>query len=203
MAENQPPAGGQSSAPEFDESKLPKFSEIDPQNATPEQVAELVKAGQTLLGQTKHYRGKAIDPETGRPFAELLEEAKKPKPSTPTPPANNPGAGDDDLRTSVKRLETAEEKRQFGHANSLTPEETDNLFAFAKGMDLKPTEALAHPFFKTGLAAFRQEHNQNDATPGPSRRAPTVEGKHFGEMTREERSKNFPAIVSAASKAKK
>lgn len=200
MGENQPPAGGQPSTPEFDESKFPKFSEIDPQNATPEQVAELVKAGQTLLGQTKHYRGKAVDPETGRPYAELLEEAKKPKPSTPTPPATPPGEKDEDLRTSVKRLETAEEKRQFGHAHSLNPEETDHLFAFATGMNLKPADALNHPFFKSGLAASRQEQKNGEATPGPSRRAPTVEGKDFASMSNDERKKNFGAIVKAASK---
>jgi len=200
MAENQPPAGGQPSNPEFDESKLPKFSEVDASNATPEQVAELVKAGQTLLGLTKHYRGKAVDPTSGRPYAELLEEAKKTTPSTPTPPATPPGAQDDDLKPRLAKLETAEEKRQFGHANGLNPEETDNLFGFAAGMNLKPAEAMTHPFFKSGLAALRQERNVGDATPGPSGRAPTVEGKSFGEMSNEERKKNFPAIVKAVSK---
>lgn len=186
------PAGGQPSEPEFVESEFPKFADIDPANATLEQVDGLVKANQKLLGLTKHYSEKA---------KKLSEKPRETAPApTTTPPAPPAPAADDDLGKRLGKLETSEQKRQFGHANSLTPEETDNLFAFASGMGLKPADAMVHPFFKNGLAALRQEAKVNSATPGPSRRAPIVEGKTFGEMTDAERKKNFSQIVAGASR---
>jgi hypothetical protein len=184
------PAGGQPSEPEFNESEFPKFSDIDPNSATPEQVDTLVKANQKLFGLTKHYSDKA---------KKLSEKPKEttPAPTNPTPPASPTPAGDDDLRKDVQSLKLVEEKRQFGHANSLTPEETDHLFAFATGMGLKPADAMNHPFFKSGLTALRQEAKTGEATPGPSRRAPIVEGKTWDEMTREERQKNFGKVVES------
>lgn len=186
------PAGGQPSEPEFIKSDFPKFSDIDINNATPEQVDALVKANQKLFGLTEHYSDKA------KKLSEKPKETTPAPTTTPQPPA--PGAVDDDIRTSVKRLEMVEEKRQFGHSNSLTPEETDNLFAFATGMNLKPAEAMNHPFFKSGLEALRQEAKANGATPGPSRRAPVVEGKTFDQMTTDEKRKNFDKIVKAGKK---
>lgn len=200
MSEDITPKAGDGNIPanELDESKLPKFSEIDPNSATPEQVAELVKAGQTLLGLQNHWRGKAIDKTTGKPYADLYAEAKsKAAPAAPvTPPAPIPTASDADVR--LKKLEVTEEKRQFGHANNLNPEETDTLFALATGMNLKPVDALKLPFFTSGLEASRQLAKNGSNTPRPSSRMPIIEGKTFEQMNPAERKNNFGTIVKNA-----
>jgi len=95
----------------------------------------------------------------------------------------------------MARLETSEEKRQFGHAHGLSPEETDHVFAYATGMNVKPQEALDKPFIKSGLSAIRAQQRADQATPGPSARSPRVEGKTFSEMTADERRKNFTTVV--------
>lgn len=190
---------GANSGQELDESKLPKFNELDPNNLTPEQATELIKAGQTLLGQTKHWSGKAKTHE--QKIAEMqtaLDEAKK-NPPKGNDPAPQPRAGDDEVSQRIGKLELSEEKRQFGHQHGLSPEETDRLFAYSQGMGLKPNDALKDEFFKTGLEASRKKANADHATPGPSRRAPVVEGKTLKEMTTDERRKNFEKIVGSKS----
>src|SRR4051812_9660058 len=104
-------AGANNGEGEFDEKSLPNFGEIDVNNATPEQVGSVVKAAQTLLGQTKHWRGKAIDKTTGKSFAELLAEAQKNGVKPPTPQSSNPGAENDDMNPRLTKLELSEEKR--------------------------------------------------------------------------------------------
>lgn len=194
MAENQDNGNAGTQEPSEAELnqdiKLPEG--IDPDNATPEQVRELLKTSQTALAQKKHWRNKAIDPETGKPYKDLVTKAPedlapKPKPAEAMPEAES----------RIARLEQAEEKRHFGHVHNLTPEETDQVYAYATGAGLKASEALEKPFIKNALEAMRSEARANDATPGPSSRSPIVEGKTFHDMTIEEKRKNFPQVVKA------
>lgn len=180
------PAAGEDAAMDFDESKYPKFSEIDPANATPEQVTELVKAGQTLLGQTKHWHGKAT---SVKPKEEVIN---------PKPTADPDIVGS--LQSDVAELKTEREKRQFGHAHGLSPEEVDRAFALATGMNKKPKEVLEDQFFKAGLETLRKQQRANGAIPGPSNRSPMVDGKPFNEMKREDKIKNFGALVASKQK---
>lgn len=188
---NAPAADGQNDAAmEFDESKFPKFSEIDPANTTPEQVAELVKAGQTLLGQTKHWYKKGKSPVVVEP----------PLKTNPAPTAEPEAMAK--LQADVSSLKTVEEKRRFGHVHSLSPEETDNVFAYAQGTGKKPSEALNDPFIKSGLQSMREQANADGAIPGPSSRSPLVDGKPFSEMKRDDKVKNFGKYVAASQKRK-
>lgn len=186
-------AGAQAGQEGFDDSKLPKFSEIDVNTATPEMLAEVVKSAQTLLGQRNHWRDKAIDPATKKPFSEVLAEAKKQFEKKP----ESSSAAEPKIEERLGHLEMSEEKRQFGHENKLSPEETDNLFAYAKGMNQKPADALKNTFFTEALKAFRQASKNGSATPNPSARAPVVEGKSIKEMNTDEKRKNFSKIVGA------
>lgn len=188
---NAAPADGTNDAGmEFDESKYPKFSDIKPEEATPEQITELVKAGQTLLGQTKHWSAKA----------KTLAAQVKPDDKTikPNPVANEGDMGS--LRADVEDLKTEREKRQFGHSHSLSPEETDRAFALAKGMGKKPTEILEDDFFKSGLQSLRDQQRAAGAIPGPSSRSPMVDGKSFSELKREDKIKNFDKFVASSAK---
>lgn len=159
------------------------FKDIDPNNATPEQVQKVIETGKTLLVQKKGWRAKA----------QVLPPTPEPQNPSVTPPQAADGEKETDAR--IKRLESVEEKRQFQHLHNLSPEETDHVFAYSQGVGIKPTEALEKPFMKTALQAFRSAQQNDGATPGPSHRSPRVEGKTFSEMTTDEKRKNFSEVV--------
>jgi hypothetical protein len=84
---------------------------------------------------------------------------------------------DDDIRLTVKELQMAEKKRQFGYEHSLSPEETDAVFK----MTPNPTkEVLEDPFVKGGLASLRAKKRVAENTPSSSRstgfKLPSKEG---------------------------
>lgn len=174
------------------------LKEIDPDTATPEQVAQLIKYGQTAAAQKNHWKSKAIDPDTHKPYKELWAAAKTPsQPNEPKAPAASADAGDD-LHKTVAELKIANEKRDFGYRNQLSPEETDTVYALAHGKGKKPEDILEDNFFKAGLDASRKAAQTAAATPGSSPRAPRVEGKTFKEMNMKDREKNFHAVVEAS-----
>jgi len=202
MAENQDSFADDPKVGDEELKGVNLFQDVDPATATPEQVAAIVKTGKTLLVQKKQWRERAIDPATGKPFKELLADAQakpdiKPNPPNPAEPTTPETEG------RLKRLELSEDKRQFGHAKELTPEETDHVFAFAQGTGLKPSEALEHPFVKSGLESLRRARKADGATPGPSSRSPVVEGKTFSEMNTDEKRKNFEKVVGAIGQSRK
>lgn len=153
-----------------------------------ETIKQLTQTAKTALAQKKHWRGKAIDPSTGKPYKELVGQRKQDN-------ANDTTGQPSELDKRVAGLEQVEEKRQFGHANKLSPEETDAAFALAAGLGKKPSEVLDHPLFKGGVESMRRANRNAGATPGPSGRAPVVEGKAWADMSPEERQKNFGGVV--------
>lgn len=178
----------------------PVLEEATDQDTAEELKAKLAKANSNLteaIRTKQNWRGKAVDPKTGKDYKTLFEEAQastnKPTPTQPEPIA--PAADE-----RIKRLEMAEDKRQFGHAHGLSPEETDHVFAFAQGTGIKPKDALESAFIKNGLEAMRRQAKVDAATLGPSSRSPIVEGKTVKEMTSEERKKNFGKIVEATTR---
>jgi hypothetical protein len=181
--------------------------DVDTENPTPESVELLKKYAKTVAGQKGHWQEKynrdAVDPATGKPFKELFAGTQQ-KPTSP-PNAPNGTAGTDKvekLEGTVAELKLSEEKRQFAYAKGYSPEETDYIFDFAKGRGKKAEEVVEHPFIKAGITALREEKNVSDNTPGPSGRAPKVEGKTFGEMKPEERKNNFGAVVQGLTRKK-
>lgn len=182
---NQSGIGEDPTPNDADLAAIDLFKDIDPTQALPaEKVAEVLSIAKTLQFQKKHWRTKATD------------KPAPPNPLKPVPQANESAV----TEGRVAALEQAEEKRQFGHANNLAPDETDHVFAHAAGSGMKPLEALNSPFIKAGLEAFRAAKQSDAARPGPSNRSPRVEGKSFGEMKREDRQKNFGAVVAGLTK---
>lgn len=174
---------------------LPEWAkELDPENAAPEQVKELLKLSNTALAQKNHFRKKWKDATTGS------------NPARPAPAEVIPNAPHTDeaqapaITERLMRVELSEEKRQFGHAHNLSPEETDAVFAFAKGNGLSNEDAFKHPFVRSGIEGSRRENRIAAGTPGPSSRVPKVEGKTFREMTPAERRKNWDKIVGGSSR---
>jgi hypothetical protein len=95
-----------------------------------------------------------------------------------------------EVGTRLSTLELAEAKRQFGYEHGLSPAETDKVFAITS----KPTkETLEDPFIKAGLEAIRAANRVAEATPSPSGRAATFNGKTFADMNPEERQKAMEA----------
>ncbi len=173
-----------------------KVEDIDPDTATAEQIEQLKKTAQTALAQKAHWKDKAIDPETGKPYKEILSE-KKDTPQSPDNPAPPAAESQKELESRLKNLEVVEEKRKFGFANSYSPEETDQIFAYAQGLGIKPEDAKETPFMKAGIEAFRAANRTSSATPRPSSRSTVVEGKTFAEMKPDEKRKNFDKVVAA------
>lgn len=118
-----------------------------------------------------------------------LQQTPKPQPLTPKPENKI----DEEIVNDVRFLKLSEKKRQFGHENSLSPEETDKLFQYAGDKD--PSEALKDSFFQAGLKEFRNAKKVAGAIPSGSNRSTTVDGKSFKDMTPDERARNWSAII--------
>lgn len=188
--------GGSAGTDVIDDSKLPIFKELDPNN--PDDAKQAIEAAQVILGQRNHFQSKAIDKETGKPFSELYADSKKI--TAPVKSSVDTQTQEPKTEERLAKIELSEEKRQFGHHNNLSPEETDHLFAYAKGIGSSPADAMKTDFFKSGLDAFRQSSKNSSATPNPSNRAPKVDGKTFGQMERKDREANFASVVSSVTR---
>lgn len=179
----------------FDASLLDK----DPATLSPEEVKSISDNAKTQFALKKHWQVKAIDPTTGKPYVDLLAEAQtKLNQGSGTGQAAKPDEKFNTLEKDVAQIKQSEEKRQFGYDHSLSPEETDKVFAFATGVGKKPAEVLDDPFVKSGVAAIRTSKRNASATPGISSRLPVVEGKTFEKMNEDERRANFGKMTGAA-----
>ena len=161
--------------------------EVDEEATADELKVKLAKRDELLkeaIKTKKNWRTK---------YEELSSKMPKPDTSSTTTPTVKP---EDELKEQVQRLTIAEEKRQFGYTNGLSPEETDKAFAYAKGLDIKPDEALKDNFFQKALDAHRAEQRQSSATPHSSHKVSKVEGKTFEEMKPEERQKNWAKLTA-------
>lgn len=117
----------------------------------------------------------------------IAYEALKKTPQAPIiQPKQEPS---DDITATVQQLKLAEEKRQFGFENSLSPQETDLAFKFSGG---KPDQKiLEDEFFKGGLESMRSRQRLANNTPGASTGGMSYQGKSFTELSEPERQKAF------------
>lgn len=94
--------------------------------------------------------------------------AKKQTKGEVTAPKADLPTEDEDIRLTVKQLQMAEKKRQFGYEHGLSPEETDAVFKLSPN----PTkEVLEDSFVKGGLAALRAKKRVAENTPKSSSRS--------------------------------
>jgi hypothetical protein len=209
MSENQQPAGGAGDqAANVDpnlEVNVPQGDDFDPTD--PEQAAAAHKAAETLFHQKKHFRDKAIDPQTGKSYRSLLAEERAAKAgdqgqnNQSNPQKQNPSEKDEDLekvKGDVSGLKLLEEKRDFQSEHGLSKKETDDVYAYAKGNGITPEQALESDFIKAGIEASRMKADADSASPGPSARSPKVGGKTFAQMDDKGRGENYGAVVAAA-----
>lgn len=164
----------------------------DAATLTTEQVAQLQKERDTLAAQKDHWRKKAIDPASGKPYRDLVsvKPVEQAKPNQ-APPAIA------QLEKDVQGLKAVEEKRLFGHQHGLSPEAVDKVFSYAQGNAMKPEDALKDDFVKSGLSSLQARERLSRNVPGPSHRAASVGGKSFAEMKPDERRANFAKVTGA------
>lgn len=105
--------------------------------------------------------------------------------------------GNDDIKQTVQSLKLAEDKRQFGYQNGLSPEETDYLFRF----NPNPTkELLDDPFIKGGLQTIRAKKRVEDNTPSTSSRSPRFELPKKEDLTPDDKQKAFEDFMASKRK---
>lgn len=162
---------------ELDENSNPIVA--DP-NADPADPAEPADGEETVTVPKKTFS--AIQRKA------IAYDADKKRKPAPTLPADQATPADE-LVQDVKTLKDAENKRQFGFANSLSPEETDKVFQLAGG---KPTaETLKDPFIVAGLEAMRAKKRLESNTPGASHGAKLFGGKKFSELDPAQKQKEW------------
>ena len=144
-------------------------------------------------GETAEEKLLKLEETNKKLFKRAKDAEEKLRGLKPKPLEKKPLEVDEDVLADVKELKLSEKKRQFGHRNNLSPEETDRLFRYAGDAD--PAEALKDPFFQAGLKQFRQDQRAKDAIPSSSNVGRKVDGKTFAEMTPEERKKNWGQVV--------
>lgn len=94
----------------------------------------------------------------------------------------------DDITSTVKRLELAETKRQYGYEHGLSPEETDFVFKISP----KPSkETLDDVAIKGALQAIRAKKKVSDNTPKASRSAGFQFQAKKGELTAGEKQAEY------------
>lgn len=75
---------------------------------------------------------------------------------------------EDDVKATVQQLKLAEDKRQFGYENGLSPQEVDAIFK----INPNPSkETLEDPFVKGGLERIRSQNRTEANTPRSSSRS--------------------------------
>ncbi len=152
-----------------------ELEEPKPEEAPPAEDVEALK-----------QRMADLEAKNKQLYARVKKQSKDVQPLSTQP------KDEEDIRETVRSLAQAESKRQFGYSHGLSPEETDAIFR----MNPKPSkETLDDPFVKGGLAAIRAKKRVENATPAPSGKSATVDGKPWGQMTPEDRRKNYQKVV--------
>lgn len=105
--------------------------------------------------------------------------------------AENP---DEEVVSRLSNLELAEKKRQFGYENSLSPSQTDKVFA----LNQNPTkETLKDPFVKAGLDAIRRQERLENNTPSTSAKSGVLDRTKLKDASPEEKQKAFEQYMKS------
>lgn len=127
---------------------------------------------------------------------------KEQKPSNkPYKPDQNKDGKAKPWEADINEMKQAENKRQFGYENGLSPKEVDLVFKY----DPKPTNAtLKDPFVEGGLERLRTQAGVSKNIPrGSSARTVKINGKTWDEMKPDEKKANIVERRKAILEAKR
>lgn len=184
---------------QFDQKYQEEIGQIAEKEGVSQEEAQKIYS-KRLFGQKQHFQNKSIDPETGKPWKQIAEEARKAKeqPGAEDPPKPNKepkGEQESDADKRIAKLELSEEKRAFGSKHGLSVEAQDFIFDFAKAKGITPDEAYENKHVKQMLSIMVKDSENGNATPNPSNRAPKVGGKSFQQMDKKEQKENYSQVV--------
>ena len=158
---------------------------------TDEQVDEFLKEADDTDGSPEDVQQQLAKKDSI--IRQLTARAKKAE-AVKEPRQINKGDKEFDIKETVKNLQLAETKRQFGYQNGLSPEETDHIFK----MTSNPTkETLEDPFVKGGLQAIRSKKRVEDNTPSLSSRSPRFELPKKEDLTPDDKQKAFADFMAS------
>jgi len=165
-------------------------TQVDVQPEPTEQEVEITLEEETPTEETAPEVDWKAEALKQKAIAQRL--AKKIQGGTPAPKQDLVEKKDDDIRLTVKELQLAEKKRQFGYEHGLSPEEADAVFKLTPN----PTkEVLDDPFVKGGLASLRAKKRVAENTPSSSSRSASLDIDH-SKATPDEKQKAFESYVS-------
>jgi len=95
---------------------------------------------------------------------------------------------DEDVSDRIARLEQSEEKRTFGFSHGLSPSQTDEIFAYAKGKGVDPATALKTATGKAILNTVKRKERVANNSPS-STPASNYSSKKFHELSPQEKNK--------------
>ena len=122
--------------------------------------------------------------------AEKAIEANKRKAKQKSQPKlkARPEEVDEDVSDRIARLEQSEEKRTFGFSHGLSPSQTDEIFAYAKGKGVDPATALKTATGKAILNTVKRKERVANNSPS-STPASNYSSKKFHELSPQEKNK--------------
>lgn len=129
------------------------------------------------------WKARALKAEaTVQRHANKAKENPKPKLKA------RPEEVDEDVSDRIARLEQSEEKRTFGFSHGLSPSQTDEIFAYAKGKGVDPSTALKTATGKAILNTVKRKERVANNSPS-STPASNYSSKKFHELSPQEKNK--------------
>jgi hypothetical protein len=162
---------------------------VEPQDSNLEEELVLDLEEETEQGEGSEaevdWKQKASELEAKN--KQLFARLKKGEQKTEKP-QDNSSSDVVDVKDAVKKLQMAENKRQFGYEHNLSPDEVDAIFKINPNPD---ASTLKDPFVRGGIQMLRAKKRVENATPSTSRTSTTINGKSWSELSTKEKEQNF------------
>lgn len=142
---------------------------------------ELKKPLLTEIARKKHFREKAEKAEAqAKELQEKLDALQKAE--NKAPKEDKKPDKTSELEDRFSKLEQSEAKRQFGEEHGYSNKETDEIFAYASGRGIDPSEAKDSIVVQAMIDAIRAEQKAKNVVPESSGKATLSGGKTLGEV---------------------
>lgn len=111
-----------------------------------------------------------------------------------------PTEDDDDVAERIARLEQSDQKRAFGYEHGLSPQATDELFAYAKGVGKKPETVMKTAIGKSIINTVKRKERLDGNSPSSSAKKSSFASKDFNSLSPQDKQKAFEQFVKRTMK---